>query len=117
MGQKIKKFDFVLHLHSNFDAAGSNCSSENAMRISAVSPEHSLPAYVTDTIQACACSWVNSGPVHFFGLVHCGYPDMHGIALHFYFLSLYDNMVQFKCHIPSHRSEIENSKIIDVNYR
>ena len=42
---------------------------------------------------------------------------MHGLALHFYFLSVYDNMVQFKCHIPSHRSKIENSKIIDVNYR
>ena len=59
-GAKDKKFDSILHLLLFFVATGSNCSSENAMRISAVSPEHSLLAYVANTIEACAGSFIQN---------------------------------------------------------
>ena len=59
VGQKIKKkFDFVLHILSFLVAAGSEGSSETAQRISAVSPDHSLLAYVTNNIKACAGSFI-----------------------------------------------------------
>ena len=57
-GAKDKKFDSILHLISFFVATGSEGSSETALRISTVSLELSLPAYVTNTIEACAGSFI-----------------------------------------------------------